>query len=125
MTKISTSDLCTSNTDDPDQLCALFDNTLPSLLDRHAPVKCRRITARPRVPWMTDEILVAKRHWRKAEKNWRVFKQHANLLGFRSSRNYASFLMNKARCDYYIKFVNENSVTQRRLFNASKYITIC
>ena len=28
MNEISTSDLCTSETDDPDQLCALFDNTL-------------------------------------------------------------------------------------------------
>ena len=46
MNEISTSDLCTSDTDDPDQLCALFDNILRSLLGRHAHVKRRRITAR-------------------------------------------------------------------------------
>ena len=42
--EISTSDLCVSNTDYPDQLCSLFDNTLCSLLDHHAPVICQRIT---------------------------------------------------------------------------------
>ena len=40
----STSDLCVSNTDYPDQLCSLFNNTLCSLLDRHAPVMGQRIT---------------------------------------------------------------------------------
>ena len=29
--EISTSDLCVSNTDYPDQLCSLFDNTLNAL----------------------------------------------------------------------------------------------
>lgn len=42
--EISTSDICVSNTDYPDQLCSLFDNTLCSLLDRHAPVIRQRIT---------------------------------------------------------------------------------
>ena len=42
--EISTSDLCVSNTDYPDQLCSLFDNTLCSLPDRHAPVIRQRIT---------------------------------------------------------------------------------
>ena len=42
--EISTSDLCVSNTDYPDQLYSLFDNTLCSLLDHHAPVIRQRIT---------------------------------------------------------------------------------
>ena len=55
------------NTDDPDELVALFDNTLRSLLDRHAPVKHKNITIRPCVPWMNEEIILAKRQRRKAE----------------------------------------------------------
>ena len=35
------------NNDDTDKPAALFDNTLRSLLDRHAPVKQRNITIRP------------------------------------------------------------------------------
>lgn len=64
--------------------------------------------------------MVAKKQWRKAEKTWRTSRSHTNLLGFCSVRNYVTFLMNKAHCDYYTNFVNVNSVNQRRLFNASK-----
>ena len=56
------------NNDDTDKPAALFDNTLRSLLDRHAPVKQRNITIRPCVPWMNDEIILAKRQRRKAER---------------------------------------------------------
>ena len=35
-------------------------------------------------------------------------------------RNCATFLSNKARNDYYINFITENSTDQRRLFRASK-----
>ena len=56
------------NNDDTDKPAALFDNALPSLLDRHAPVKQRNITIRPCVPWMNDEITLAKRQRRKAER---------------------------------------------------------
>lgn len=69
---------------------------------------------------MDDWYLVAKEQWRKAEKTWRTSRSHTNLLGFRSARNYLTFVMNKAHCDYYTNFVNVNSVNQRRLFNASK-----
>lgn len=69
---------------------------------------------------MDDWYLVAKEQWRKAEKTWRTSRSHTNLLGFHSARNYLTFVMNKAHCDYYTNFVNVNSVNQRRLFNASK-----
>ena len=52
------------DTDDPDELAALFDNTLGSLLGRHAPVKHKNTASRPCVPWMKDEIKLAKRQRR-------------------------------------------------------------
>ena len=47
------------NTDDPYELATLFDNTLRSLLDRHAPVRHKNITIRPCFPWMNGEIILA------------------------------------------------------------------
>ena len=106
--------------DDPDELAALFDNTLRSLLDRHAPVKHKNTTSRPCVPWMNDEIKLAKRQRRKAERKWRASKAHIDLLSYRTMRNRVTFLSNKARSDYYTNFITENSTDQRRLFRASK-----
>ena len=68
MDEIRNSELFQMDTDDPDELAALFDNTLRSLLDRHAPVKHKNTTSRPLVPWMNDEIKLAKGQRRKAER---------------------------------------------------------
>ena len=118
--EICNSELLQMDTDDPDELAALFDNTLRSLLDRHAPVKHKNITIRPCVPWMNDEIILAKRQRRKAERKWRASKAHIDLLSYRTMRNRVTFLSNKARSDYYTNFITENSTDQRRLFRASK-----
>ena len=101
------------DTDDPDKLAALFDNTLHSLLDRHAPVKHKNITIRPCVPWMNDAIILA-------ERKWRASKAYIDLLSYRTTKNPVTFLSNKARSDYYTNFITENSTDQRRLFRASK-----
>jgi len=74
---------------------ALFDSTLRSLLNRHAPVKHKNITIRPRVPWMTDEIILAKRQRKKAERKWRTSKAHIDLLSYRTMRNRVTFLGNQ------------------------------
>ena len=68
MDEIRNSELFQMDTDDPDELVALFDNTLRSLLDRHAPVKHKNTTSRPLVPWMNDDIKLAKGQRRKAER---------------------------------------------------------
>ena len=117
---ICNSELFQMNTDDPYELAALFDNTLRFLLDRHTPVNHKNITIRPCVPWINDEIILAKRQRRKAQRKWRASKAHIDLLSYRTMRNRVTFLMNKARSDYYTSFIIENSTDQRRLFRASK-----
>ena len=118
--EICNSELLQTDTEDPDELAALFNNTLRSLLDRHAPVKQKNVTIRSRVPWMNDEIILAKRQRRKAERKWRASKAHIDLLSYRAMRNRVTFLSNEARCAYYTNFITENSTDQRRLFRASK-----
>ena len=108
------------DTDDPDELAALFDHILRSLLGRHAPVKHKNTTSRPCVPWMKDEIKLAKRQRRKAERKWKASKAHIDLLSHRTVRNRVTFLSNKARSDYYTNFITENSTDKRRLFRTSK-----
>ena len=69
---------------------------------------------------MKDEIKLAKRQRRKAERKWRASKAHIDLLSYRTMRNRVTFLSNKARSDYYTNFISEKSTDQRRLFRASK-----
>ena len=89
-------------------------------LIRHAPVKRKQIRARPSAPWMTDEVRYAKRKKRRAERRWRAPKTPTNLALFRSQRNRVTYLMNKARQEYYRSFIDDISNDQRKLFKASK-----
>ena len=50
MDEIRNGELFQMDTDDPDELAALFDNTLLSLLDSHAPIKHKNTTSRLCVP---------------------------------------------------------------------------
>ena len=89
-------------------------------LIRHAPVKRKQIRARPSAPWMTDEVRYAKWKKRRAERRWRAPKTPTNLALFRSQRNRVTYLMNKARQEYYRSFIDDISNDQRKLFKASK-----
>ena len=48
----------------------LYKNTLKMTLDKHAPLKRRKVTDRIRLPWFGDEIAMAIRKRRKAERRW-------------------------------------------------------
>ena len=42
------------------ELSELYENSLSSLLELHAPLKKRTIVVRPASPWYTDEIITEK-----------------------------------------------------------------
>ena len=48
-----------------------YNLVLTSILDKHAPAKERTITLKTESPWYTEEIRIAKRERRKAERRWR------------------------------------------------------
>ena len=48
-------------------LLDVYDTGLRQALDHHAPLTTRRVSDRPSVPWMTDDIKAAKRELRRAE----------------------------------------------------------
>ena len=54
----------------PEALEDLADSTLKVVLDKHARLITRSIKERPRVPCFNEEIKMAKRKRRKAEKRW-------------------------------------------------------
>ena len=106
--------------DDLDAYAREYTTTLSALLDRHAPLKTRRRVTRPVVPWYNETIDNAKQERKKAERKWRKTKAADDLLDFKSKRNHVTYLMNKARWDFYSEFMVENGADQRKLLNAAK-----
>ena len=48
-----------------------YNSTLSSLLDRHAPIRLRRVSARRSEPWFDSECRAAKRKTRRLERLYR------------------------------------------------------
>ena len=83
-----------------DQYCA----SLRSVLDRHAPPTKRKVTERPSSPWfslVSEELLVAKRERRQAERRWRrtgltVFKDL-----YKKAKHHVSKIVQKAKMQFF------------------------
>ena len=120
---IAKSDLCTNPSIQLDDLVSSYNNTLSSILDNHAPLIKKTVMARPhRVPWFSDEIKVAIRQRRKAERKWRISGLESHLKEFKTKKNYVIFLMNESRCKFYNSFVEKHRNNQRDLFRNSKQL---
>ena len=70
-----------------DELARNYNNTLSALVDRHAPLKSKRVRSRPSFPWYTAEINAAKNLRRKAERRWRRTGLHEDFVAFKAQRN--------------------------------------
>ena len=117
-------DLCNSELllNTPKHLADLvncFTTTLKSIIDKHASWRKKTKAQRAQAPWLSDEIRSAKCHRRIAECNWRSAKSESDWRTFKRLRYKAVFLMNKARCEFYIDFTS-NIPGQRKLFAAIK-----
>ena len=117
---IASSDLCNIASNDCNEVAELYNNYMRSILDRHAPMTSKRVLARPSAPWMSSNIIEAKRQRRKAEIKWRSSKCQSDLTVFKRKRNHVTFLMNEARRVYYIILITENSHDQKHMFKVSK-----
>lgn len=99
-----------------------YNATLSAVLEHHAPLKVVTKTLRPTVPWYNESILCARRLRRKAERKWRKTRTTEDLQVFKTRRNHVTFLLNKARREFYSDFMEENSVDQRKFFSAANEI---
>jgi hypothetical protein len=54
-----------------DGLVHQYNDGLRSLLDKHAPLRLKKVVLRPTFPWLSNEINREKRKVRKAERVWR------------------------------------------------------
>ena len=66
-----------------DRLVNIYNTTLTSMIDKHAPLTTKIVKARSQVPWYNHDIAAAKRKRRKAERIWRKTKAEDDLLLFK------------------------------------------
>ena len=100
-------------------LASAYNDVMGNVLDRHAPMKTRLVTARSSAPWITAEVQEAKQRRRAAERKWRT-SQHPD-----DKHHYCNcidivrdtIIINKRK--YYTDKINncKNSKTLFSIFN--------
>ena len=100
------------------ELVDLYNSTLSSLLDKHAPIKTKTIRAKPVNKWFTPALSTLKRARRHLEKLWHSTRSphHLNLL-HTATNKYHSAIIN-AKKHFNASLVSSCSANPRKIWNA-------
>jgi hypothetical protein len=102
---------------DIDSLTTLYNSTLSSLLDKHAPMRTVTCSHRSPNPWFTSSLLTEKRRKRQLERLWRKTGNPSDRLAFRKQCHLFNRLLLKSQSDYY-KALISNSANPKSLWNS-------
>ncbi len=86
---------------DVNQMVESFNNTLGSILDRHAPLKTREVSLRPKAPWYTDSVRSSKREKRRLERKWQKSKLTVDHVAFRNQCHQYKKDLDKAKTEFH------------------------
>ena len=101
---------------DLQSLVEMYNNTLMSILDKHAPLQTKEVTIREDTPWTAEEIKPLKRKRRKLERQSRRTGLSVHKQALRDfNREYNNYLDNR-RSESYAKLIEENSEDPKTLF---------
>ena len=88
----------------------LYRGTLEEILDKHAPLRTKRVPERVKIPWFSDEVVAAIHDRWKAE--WRWYAQRSDtsrFLEFYRIHRLVSNLLEDAERKYYHTQLQDNT----------------
>ena len=115
-------DLQSEGKSDLDQLVLFCQDSLSTLLDKHAPLKTRSFVARPKLPWFNGSVTEAKKANKRAKKKWHSSKNENDKDNCKSKRNEYLYLLNTAKQKCFSDYIEESQGDQRKLFKLVKSI---
>src|SRR2546425_12733858 len=87
----------------------LFNSTLLSILDNHAPLKTVTCPARPKKPFITPEILSQKSKHSKLETIFRKSRTTESRNNFKSRAKLVANLISSSKRTYYKDLILQTS----------------
>jgi hypothetical protein len=98
------------------QMSNFYDTTLRSFLDKHAPLKSKVMTVRPRVPWFNDGLKKLKAKRRKLGRIILKSKLECDKNAYRKVRDEYSAVLNDTRKTFYSNLIDKSAGDSRKLF---------
>ena len=102
---------------DLEQLVDLYNNTLRDLIDKHAPLKTKKMPVRSLVPWYNKDIQAAKRHRRCCERLWNRTELTVHYEMFKAARLFVRELLATAKSQYYNNKIIDCNGNQKTVFS--------
>ncbi|XP_048578379.1 uncharacterized protein LOC125560618 [Nematostella vectensis] len=93
-----------------------YDNTLKALLDKHAPLKAKLVTIRPKAAWYTPEVSKEKRKRRRLERKWVSTGLPTDRANYAYQCGVVYNLIDSLKTSYYTSIIQEHSLDQKVLF---------
>ena len=116
------SELIVNPCDTAADLATQYNDSLSTILNKHAPLITKKVSPKSPNPWMTPEIMAAKNHRRYLERIWRRTPTPFNRSRFTRQTHSCNRMMSKAKSAYYTEIVRNNSTDQRSMWRAFNQI---
>jgi len=116
-TDITESMLCTATWNNVSELASCYENTLTSLLEKHAPLQRKTVVVRPKLPWYTKSLRELKVKRRKLERRMLLTGLHKDKLAYRNTRDEYTKLLSDTKKSYYSELIAESAGDTKKLFN--------
>ncbi len=89
-----------------------YNGTLRGLLDSFAPVIVKTCAARPRMPWYSKEIHLARRRKRRAERKWRKSDSTIDRNNYLIAKRETSNLICRTKIFYFRKVLSTSDTKE-------------
>ena len=100
----------------------LFNNTMATLLDKHAPLKSISCPNRPHKPFITPEILKEKSIRSRLETIYRKFKSNYNKTLFKLQSRKVAKMITDARRVYFRNLITSCSHQPKKLWSSLNHL---
>ena len=113
---LSASDLCNATWSRIDKMAKCYDDTLGSILDKHAPLRSKVTAVRPTVPRFNDHLKNLKAKRRKLERKMIKPGLQCDKDAYWIVCDAYSALLNETRKTYYSDLMNECAGDAKKLY---------
>ena len=96
----------------------LFKSTLCSLLDKHAPMKTVSCSNKVRKPFITPDIIKAKRVRSRLERIYRRSKSSVDQQNFKAQSRCVAKMITEARRNYYKNLIDSSACKPKKLWSS-------
>ena len=103
-----------------EELVELYNSTLESLINVHAPLKTRKVIERQSTPWYNETVTAAKRKRRQAERSWRQSGLIEQYEQYRKQCSATNRVLRLAKLSFFSDQITNCGRDQKAIFNLTK-----